>query len=42
VLRHPPLVTFALSLAVGIAYWWLWTRPLTRGWRRVTAAVRGS
>lgn len=42
VLREPPLVAFALSLGVGIGYWWLWTRPLTRGWRRLTGAVRGS
>lgn len=42
VLREPPLAALALSFAAGIAYWWLWTRPLTRGWRRLTAAVRGS
>jgi surface polysaccharide O-acyltransferase-like enzyme len=42
VLREPPLAALALSFAAGIAYWWLWTRPMTRGWRRLAAAVRGS
>ncbi len=28
-----PLVAFTGSLALGVAYWWVWTGPLTWAWR---------
>jgi hypothetical protein len=39
-LREPPLVALGLSFAAGIAYWWLWTRPLTRAGRRLNGTLR--
>lgn len=36
-----PSVAFAASLAVGVGYWWLWTRPVSTVARRVVAALRG-
>ena len=35
-----PLLATLGSLAVGVAYWWLWTGPLTVAARRVRDAVR--
>ena len=37
-----PLLAFAGSLALGIAYWWLWTGPLTRWWGRLVAWQRAA
>jgi hypothetical protein len=37
-----PVPAFAGSMALGLAYWWLWTRPVTALWRRAIAGVRRS
>ena len=38
-----PLAAFAGSLALGLAYWWVWTRPVTAAWggisRRISRGV---
>ncbi len=41
VLWGRPAVAFAASLALGIAYWWLWTRPLTTAARRLRGRLVG-
>ncbi|WP_076263434.1 non-ribosomal peptide synthetase [Intrasporangium flavum] len=35
-----PVPAFVGSMALGLAYWWVWTRPVTAAWRRAVAAVR--
>ncbi|MBR7744783.1 non-ribosomal peptide synthetase [Phycicoccus sp. BSK3Z-2] len=37
-----PLLATAGSLALGVAYWWLWTGPVTRAARRVRGLVRSA
>jgi acyl-CoA synthetase (AMP-forming)/AMP-acid ligase II len=39
VLWGHPLVAFAGSLGLGVAYWWLWTRPLSAAWRVLARRV---
>ncbi|MGG5260454.1 AMP-binding protein [Phycicoccus avicenniae] len=39
-LRPHPVAAFVGSLALGVAYWWLWTRPVTQVARSVVARVR--
>jgi hypothetical protein len=36
VLWGHPVPAFLGSLALGVGYWWLWSRPLTTVWRAVT------
>ncbi|MBT9254455.1 non-ribosomal peptide synthetase [Phycicoccus sp. MAQZ13P-2] len=38
--EHGPALGLVLGTAAGLAYWWLWTGPVTRGWSRLTALVR--
>jgi acyl-CoA synthetase (AMP-forming)/AMP-acid ligase II len=40
VLWGHPVPAFLGSMALGLAYWWLWTRPLTALWARASAGVR--
>ena len=35
-----PLLATVVSMVVGVAYWWLWTGPLTSGWRGLSARIR--
>jgi hypothetical protein len=37
-----PLLATAASLAGGVAYWWLWTGPLTSGARGLAERIRAS
>lgn len=37
-----PLLAFAGSLALGIAFWWSWTGPLTRLWGAIRPRLRGA
>ncbi|WP_323101210.1 AMP-binding protein [Intrasporangium sp. YIM S08009] len=34
-----PVPAFAGSMALGLAYWWVWTRPVTAAWRAALAHV---
>ncbi|WP_299446849.1 non-ribosomal peptide synthetase [uncultured Phycicoccus sp.] len=36
VLWGHPVAATAGSLALGVAYWWFWTRPVTASWRALT------
>lgn len=36
--REQPVVALAGSLALGVGYWWLWTRPLTAAWRSLAGS----
>ena len=36
VLWGHPVPAFLGSMALGVGYWWLWTRPLTSAWRAMT------
>jgi hypothetical protein len=33
VLWGHPVPAFLGSMALGVGYWWLWSRPLTSAWR---------
>jgi acyl-CoA synthetase (AMP-forming)/AMP-acid ligase II len=37
-----PLLAFSGSLALGIAYWWLWTGPVSRTWSRLVVRLRSA
>ena len=37
-----PAAAFVGSMALGLAYWWVWTRPVAATWRRVVAGARRS
>lgn len=36
VLWGHPVAAFVGSLALGVGYWWLWSRPVTTAWRAIT------
>jgi hypothetical protein len=39
VLWGHPVAAFVGSMALGVGYWWLWSRPLTAAWRAVSRWV---
>lgn len=40
VLWGHPVAATAGSLALGVGYWWVWTRPVTATWRALTRRLR--
>ncbi|SFH41812.1 Acyl-CoA synthetase (AMP-forming)/AMP-acid ligase II [Actinopolymorpha cephalotaxi] len=38
-LRGQPVAAFAGSLTLGLAYWWIWTRPVVATWRVATRRI---
>jgi acyl-CoA synthetase (AMP-forming)/AMP-acid ligase II len=40
VLWGHPVVAFLGSLSLGVAYWWVWSRPVTTGWQALTRRLR--
>ncbi|WP_020579891.1 AMP-binding protein [Actinopolymorpha alba] len=37
-----PVAAFVGSLALGLAYWWVWTRPVTAAWGGISQRIRRS
>ncbi|QKE86035.1 AMP-binding protein [Arthrobacter sp. NEB 688] len=38
--EHGPVLGLVLGTAAGLAYWWLWTGPVTSAWSRLVTAAR--